>query len=197
MTDLKPPLAPYLSAFLDIYDTYDAAQRRAMITLLQERDADMTTRETPPKPPSVAAAVAPSREWANMQIARERMVEVGLSEGAARLLAPNGSIAWHALARQDGMLALACLPDDKLADITAQLRTEGAPPATVNTPAGVAHMLYVAAESHCPTTEGWNSRGLTSAVATALLLRLAESVWREKQIITGLGAADRRWLNTH
>jgi hypothetical protein len=118
-----------------------------------------------------------------MKITAARMVERGLSETAARMLAPDDDILWHELAQRDGLLALACLDDDKLAAITAQLREEGAPPALINTPAGVAHMLYMAAEAYCPEERAWNTRALQSAVATALLLRLAESAWREKQIV--------------
>lgn len=144
----------------------------------------LVTPEAPaPQPPSVSAAVAPGREWAQMRITVDRMMQKGLSETTAKLLAPDGDILWHELVKRDGMLALSCLDDDMLAPITAQLRADGAPAAVVNTPAGVAHLLYMAAESYCPETKAWNTRALTSAVATALLLRLAESVWRGKQIV--------------
>jgi hypothetical protein len=121
--------------------------------------------------------------WATLKITAERLKEKGLSDIAIRMLAPDGDILWHNLARQDGMLALACLEDDMLAGITAQLRADGAPPAMVNTPAGVAHMLIIAAEAYCPEEPSWQDNALRSAVATALLLRLAESAWREKQIV--------------
>ena len=142
-------------------------------------------------------------EWAIMRVTRSRMIEVGLSQHAASLLTnipqpptesepADPSIQWSDLVYRDGMLALAVLPDDKLALIANALRRAGAPSVALMNAQSMAHFFYAAASEFLPETPGWARQGHGSLVAASLLLRMAETAWAAQEIITELSPVDRQ-----
>lgn len=135
--------------------------------------------------PNVATAVSPSAPWRQMTVSAARMIEQGLGEASAHALVNkhgNGeTIRWNVLAKVDGMLALACLTNDRLLAMAAELKKQGAP-VPVNTPAQMAHFLYTSASVFAPSGE-WEDRGLTSAIAAGLLTSLAEQAWGASDIV--------------
>lgn len=93
-----------------------------------------------------------------------------------RIFGPTQTIAWTALARYDGTLALQVLTDEEYRLIANALVAEGLPPEQVAKPEGLVEVLVAVAHFDCPKGE-WYDASLVSAVACAKLLSLTQQAW--------------------
>lgn len=102
------------------------------------------------------------------------LVANGLSEQEAKTLCNNKpTVAWVDLARRDGTLALTVLTPDEFNNIADVLVQKGIPREQVQTPEGLVEVLIAFARSQSPAGS-WYNHSLTSAVACAALLCLAQ-----------------------
>lgn len=83
------------------------------------------------------------------------------------------TIEWHNLARYDGQLAVNVLTDEEFDAIAKLCAANGAP---LKARTELVRLVWFLAQSGLPKG-AWNTQELHSAVATGVLLKLAQDAW--------------------
>jgi hypothetical protein len=103
------------------------------------------------------------------------------AEALHHLCGSDHPIKWTELAKHDGQLALRVLSVNEFDRIKNELIGQGLPAAVASTPNGIVEALVAYANSVCPRG-AWYDLELTSSVACATLIRLAQTAWGHDDI---------------